>query len=90
MPWERVYKVNIATQIVNMAIDPEDPKANNNGAVLEAVTKDHLDTGLLRPYPLQCKRTKILRLFVRRLTAYFGVYESPRQVLVGASAIAFA
>jgi regulator of protease activity HflC (stomatin/prohibitin superfamily) len=27
-PWERVYKVSIATQTVNMAWDPEDPSAN--------------------------------------------------------------
>src|SRR5208337_2604335 len=27
-PWERVYKVSIATQTANMAFDPESPKAN--------------------------------------------------------------
>lgn len=27
-PWERVYKVDVATQTVNMAFDPESPKAN--------------------------------------------------------------
>jgi regulator of protease activity HflC (stomatin/prohibitin superfamily) len=45
-PWERVYKVSIATQTVNMAWDPEDPSANQNGTILEAVTKDQLNTGL--------------------------------------------
>jgi regulator of protease activity HflC (stomatin/prohibitin superfamily) len=45
-PWERVYKVSIATQTINMATDPEDPKANNGGTILEAVTKDQLNTGL--------------------------------------------
>jgi len=45
-PWERVYKVSIATNTVNMAIDPEDKSANNGGTVLEAVTKDQLNTGL--------------------------------------------
>jgi regulator of protease activity HflC (stomatin/prohibitin superfamily) len=45
-PWERVYKVSIATQTVNMAFDPEDPKANIGGTILEAVTKDQLNTGL--------------------------------------------
>jgi regulator of protease activity HflC (stomatin/prohibitin superfamily) len=29
-----------------MALDPEDPTANDNGTVLEAVTKDQLNTGL--------------------------------------------
>jgi regulator of protease activity HflC (stomatin/prohibitin superfamily) len=45
-PWERVYKVSIATQTVNMAFDPETPAANQGGRVLEAVTKDQLNTGL--------------------------------------------
>jgi regulator of protease activity HflC (stomatin/prohibitin superfamily) len=45
-PWERVHKVSIATGTANMAFDPEDPKANNNGTILEAVTKDQLNTGL--------------------------------------------
>ena len=45
-PWEKVYKAPIATQIMNMAYDPEDPAANNQGAFLEAVTKDQLNTGL--------------------------------------------
>jgi regulator of protease activity HflC (stomatin/prohibitin superfamily) len=45
-PWERVYKVTIATQTLNMAFDPEDPSANDGGSSLSAVTKDQLDTGL--------------------------------------------
>jgi regulator of protease activity HflC (stomatin/prohibitin superfamily) len=45
-PWERVYKVPVATQTVNMAFDPENPSANQNGTSLEAVTKDQLNTGL--------------------------------------------
>ncbi|MCU0485892.1 MAG: SPFH domain-containing protein [Anaerolineales bacterium] len=45
-PWERVYKVSIATQTINMAQDPEDPKANAGGTILEGVTKDQLNTGL--------------------------------------------
>lgn len=45
-PWEKVYKVSIATQTINMAIDPEDPGANSQGTMLEAVTKDQLNTGL--------------------------------------------
>ncbi len=45
-PWERVYKVSIATQTMNMAFDPETPNANEQGTVLEAVTKDQLNTGL--------------------------------------------
>jgi regulator of protease activity HflC (stomatin/prohibitin superfamily) len=45
-PWEKVYKVTIATQTVNMAYDPQDPSANSQGTILEAVTKDQLNTGL--------------------------------------------
>lgn len=45
-PWETVHKVSIATGTVNMAWDPEDPTANGNGTMLEAVTKDQLNTGL--------------------------------------------
>jgi regulator of protease activity HflC (stomatin/prohibitin superfamily) len=45
-PWERVYKVNISTQTMNMAYDPETPTANQGGTMLEAVTKDQLNTGL--------------------------------------------
>jgi regulator of protease activity HflC (stomatin/prohibitin superfamily) len=46
MPWEKIRKVSIATMTVNMAMDPEDPSANNAGTRLEAVTKDQLNTGL--------------------------------------------
>jgi len=46
MPWERVRKVSIATMTVNMALDLEDPSANDRGTRLEAVTKDQLNTGL--------------------------------------------
>jgi regulator of protease activity HflC (stomatin/prohibitin superfamily) len=46
MPWEKIYKVSIATMTVNMAMDPESPAANDNGTRLEAVTKDQLNTGL--------------------------------------------
>jgi len=45
-PWEIVHKVTIATQTMNMAYDPEFPKANAQGTVLDAVTKDQLNTGL--------------------------------------------
>ena len=45
-PWERVYKVSIATQTVNMAYDAEDATANQGGTILEAVTKDQLNIGL--------------------------------------------
>lgn len=45
-PWEKVYKVSVATQTISMAFDPETPEANQGGTILEAVTKDQLNTGL--------------------------------------------
>ena len=45
-PWEKVHKVSVATETINMAVDPEDPTANQRGTMLEAVTKDQLNTGL--------------------------------------------
>jgi regulator of protease activity HflC (stomatin/prohibitin superfamily) len=45
-PWEKVYKVSVATQTINMAVDPESPQANAGGTKLDAVTKDQLNVGL--------------------------------------------
>ena len=45
-PWERVHKVAVATETVNMAWDPQVPAANQNGTILDAVTKDQLNVGL--------------------------------------------
>lgn len=65
-PWERIYKVSIATQTINMAVDLEDPTANQGGKVLEAVTKDQLNVGL--------KGQIRYRVSERHLYAYlFGV-----------------
>ena len=66
LPWERIYKVSIATQTVNMAVDLEDPRANAGGTVLDAVTKDQLNVGL--------KGQIRYRVSERHLYAYlFGV-----------------
>jgi regulator of protease activity HflC (stomatin/prohibitin superfamily) len=46
MPWEKVFKVSTATETINMAVDLETPQANAGGTILEAVTKDQLNTGL--------------------------------------------
>jgi len=45
-PWQKIHKVSIATETVSMAMDPTSPSANASGTVLEAVTKDQLNTGL--------------------------------------------
>lgn len=44
-PWQQVHKASIATEIVSIAYDPDDPEANHDGTVLDAVTKDQLNTG---------------------------------------------
>jgi regulator of protease activity HflC (stomatin/prohibitin superfamily) len=46
LPWQKIHKVSIATMTINMALDLEQPTANQNGTRLEAVTKDQLNTGL--------------------------------------------
>jgi regulator of protease activity HflC (stomatin/prohibitin superfamily) len=46
LPWQRVHKASIATVTVSIAFDPEDASANQGGRVLDAVTKDQLNTGL--------------------------------------------
>jgi regulator of protease activity HflC (stomatin/prohibitin superfamily) len=45
-PWERIHKVSVSTETVNMAMDPNLASANSGGKILEAVTKDQLNTGL--------------------------------------------
>lgn len=45
-PWEKIHKVSVATQTMNMALDLETPSANHNGTELDAVTKDQLNIGL--------------------------------------------
>jgi regulator of protease activity HflC (stomatin/prohibitin superfamily) len=73
-PWEKVYKVSIATETANMAFDPESPTANQNGTVLEAVTKDQLNTGLTGQIRYQASE--------RNLYAYiFGVTNPIAHVL---------
>lgn len=67
-PWEKVHKVSVATETMNIAVDLEDPSANNNGTGLEAVTKDQLNTGLVGQIRW--------RVSERNLYAYlFGVKE---------------
>jgi len=45
-PWQQVHRVSIATATMNMAYDPDQPKANRGGTILDAVTKDQLNIGL--------------------------------------------
>jgi regulator of protease activity HflC (stomatin/prohibitin superfamily) len=74
-PWEKVYKVSVATQTMNMAHDPEDPSANSGGTILEAVTKDQLNTGL--------KGQIRWRVSERNLYAYFFGVKHPITHVMG-------
>jgi regulator of protease activity HflC (stomatin/prohibitin superfamily) len=46
LPWQSLHRASIATATVSIAYDPEDPGANSGGRILDAVTKDQLNTGL--------------------------------------------
>lgn len=46
LPWQSLHRASIATATVSIAYDPELPNANSGGQILEAVTKDQLNTGL--------------------------------------------
>jgi regulator of protease activity HflC (stomatin/prohibitin superfamily) len=74
-PWQKIYKVSIATQTVNMAFDPEAPEANKGNTVLEAVTKDQLKTeltGQLR-----------YRVSERNLYAFLFAVRNPLSHIIG-------
>ncbi len=94
-PWEKVYKVSIATETVNLAFDPEDANANNGGRELDAVTKDQLNIGLvgqlrfrvsdqnLYAYIFGVKRplVHVLGYFVSILRQKIASFEAPEPLL---------
>jgi len=93
MPWQKVYKVNIAIETASVAFDPEDPHMNRDGTVLEAVTKDQLNidvTGQLRykvceqnlyAYLFGIKHpiAHIMGYFVSILRERIANFEAPKQ-----------
>ncbi|MBK8482041.1 MAG: SPFH domain-containing protein [Proteobacteria bacterium] len=94
-PWQSVHKVSVAVQTMNMALDPEDPGANHGGSVLEAVTKDQLNTGLtgdvrfrvseqnLYAYLFAIKRpiAHVMGYFVSVLRQKIASFEAPQHAL---------
>ncbi len=100
-PWEKVYKVSIATQTLSMAYDAEDPSANNQGQMLEAVTKDQLNTGLtgqlryrvseknLYAYLFGVKRpiTHVMGYFISILRERIANFEAPKVAETDATAV---
>lgn len=99
-PWEKVYKVSVATQTLSMAFDPENYSANNNGQILEAVTKDQLNTGLtgqiryrvsernLYAYLFGVKRpiSHVMGFFVSILRERISNFEAPKAADTAAEA----
>jgi regulator of protease activity HflC (stomatin/prohibitin superfamily) len=98
-PWERVHKVKVATETISMAFDPDEPSANQQGTVLEAVTKDQLNTGLrgqiryrvaeqnLYAYLFGVKRpiSHIVGYFVAVLRQRIACFEAPHEQGVSAA-----
>lgn len=92
MPWQRVFKVSVAIQTMNVAFDPETPDANQKGSILEAVTKDQLNIGLsgqiryrvseqnLYAYLFGIKRPilHVLGYFISILRERVAKYEAPQ------------
>jgi regulator of protease activity HflC (stomatin/prohibitin superfamily) len=92
-PWEQVHKVSVATKTANMAFDPESPQANQNGTVLEAVTKDQLNTGLTGQIRFQASERNlyaylfgvtnpiahVMGYFVAVLRERIATFEAPRK-----------
>lgn len=94
-PWEKIYKASVATETVNMAWDPEDTNANRGGTMLEAVTKDQLNTGLvgqlrfrvneqnLYAYLFAVKRPiiHVMGYFISILRQRIAAFEAPKSEL---------
>jgi len=95
-PWEQVHKVSVATSIINLAYDPESPEANNDGTVLDAVTKDQLQTGLTGQIRFQVSERNlyayifgvsnpiahVMGYFVSVLRERISTFEAPREQIV--------
>jgi regulator of protease activity HflC (stomatin/prohibitin superfamily) len=100
-PWQKIHKVSVAIETINMATDFEDPGANERGTVLEAVTKDQLNTGLkgqiryrvseqnLYAYLFGVKRpiVHVMGYFVSILRERIANFEAPESA-AGAAAVA--
>jgi regulator of protease activity HflC (stomatin/prohibitin superfamily) len=102
LPWQTLHRASMATSTVSIAFDPEDPSANSGGQVLEAVTKDQLNTGLsgqirftvaernLYAYLFGVKRpvAHVLGYFVSILRDRIANFEAPGKQAAGADASA--
>ena len=92
-PWQKVHRVSVSTATVSIAFDPDDPQANRNGTMLDAVTRDQLNTGFtgqlryglsernLYAYLFGVKNpiSHVMGYFVSVLRDRVAHYEAPRQ-----------
>jgi len=99
-PWERVYKVSIATESIHIAQDPETPGANKGGTVLEAITMDQLNTGLTGQiryrvsernmyaylFGIKTPIVHVMGYFVSVLREKIATFEAPKQEVNSAAA----
>jgi regulator of protease activity HflC (stomatin/prohibitin superfamily) len=100
LPWQRVHKASIATVTVSIGYDPEDPSANHGGRVLEAVTKDQLNTGLTGQlrftvsernlyaflFGVKNPMAHVMGYFVSILRDRIANFEAPREALAPGAA----
>ena len=96
LPWQTLHRTSVATSTVSIAFDPDDPSVNSGGQVLEAVTKDQLNTGLvgqirftvsernLYAFFFGVKRpvSHVLGYFVSILRDRIANFEAPGRLLV--------
>ncbi len=94
-PWESIHKISVATYTASIAFDPESPSANNGGTKLEAVTKDHLNTGLIGQiryrisehnlyaclFAVRHPIAHVLGYFISILRERMANFEAPKRVL---------
>jgi regulator of protease activity HflC (stomatin/prohibitin superfamily) len=74
-PWEKIHKVSVATELIDIAYDPENYMANDNNTALEAVTKDQLN--------IKLKGQLRYTVSERNLYAYFFGVASPIAHVMG-------
>src|SRR6266704_958375 len=85
--------------VINVAKDLEEPTANQNGTILEAVTKDQINTGMegqiryrvsernLYAYLFGVKKpvVHVMGYFVSVLREHIAAFEAPRSAIAGNS-----
>jgi regulator of protease activity HflC (stomatin/prohibitin superfamily) len=96
-PWQKIHKVSVAIETVSIGYDPDSPHANSRGEVLEAVTKDQLDTGLRGQirYSVSDKNlyaflfgvknpvAHVMGYFISVLRERIAIFEAPKREIPG-------